>query len=91
MRGIFFAPMLAMMSYVGNDNNDGNKKETKMMRMIFSKELAERLNVSVATLHKREYRRRIGLPTGKVGRQICCPEPVYNEWALEQAGVKRDV
>ena len=62
-----------------------------MMRNLFSKELAERLGVSVGTLHKTEFQQRLGLPIGKIGRKIFSPEPIFNEWVMRQAGVGRDV
>jgi hypothetical protein len=61
-----------------------------MMRNLFSKELAERLGVSIGTLHKKEFQQRLGLPIGKIGRKIFSPEPAFNAWVLEKAGVGSD-
>lgn len=52
------------------------------MKILYSKELAERLNVSVGTLHKKEFQRRIGLPPDRIGRRIAIPEPKFEEWVL---------
>jgi len=61
-----------------------------MIRNIYSKELAERLNVSLGTLHKKSFQRRIKLPVQKMGKRIFCPEPVYNDWILNPEGVNKN-
>ncbi len=52
------------------------------MRILFAKEIATRLNVSVATLHKKEFQRRLGLPLDHYGKQLGCPEQKFEEWVL---------
>jgi len=61
-----------------------------MVKNIFSEEMAQRLNVSMGTLHKRDFQRRIGLPVRKIGKRLFCPEPVFDQWVLTQAGVGTD-
>lgn len=55
-----------------------------MIKYLYADEIAKRLNVSKATLHKREFQKRIGLPLGKIGNRIFCPEPIWDEWALKK-------
>ena len=67
--------MLAMMPYIGNDGN--NKKERKMMKMIFSKELAERLNVSVAEILPLSRPKLSELKVGKISFYPPMPIPAF--------------
>lgn len=60
------------------------------MRNLFSEEMAQRLNVTLGTLHKRSFQLRTGLPIRKLGKRIFCPEPVWDAWVLEKAGVSPD-
>lgn len=60
------------------------------MRNLYSKELAERLNVTIGTLHKKEFQQRIGLPLQHMGKRIYIPEPKFEEWVLNPAGIKEN-
>ncbi|MCB9748298.1 MAG: hypothetical protein H6755_07810 [Candidatus Omnitrophica bacterium] len=60
------------------------------MKILYAKDIAERLNVSVGTLHKKEFQRRLGLPLDHKGRQLCCPEPILNEFFLKPYEPKSD-
>jgi len=62
--------------------SDKTKKGASMVKILFSKEIAERLNVSISTLHKKDFQHRIGLPPNKIGNRIAIPEPIYDEWIL---------
>ena len=59
-----------------------------MIRNIYSKELAERLNVTLGTLHKKSFQKRIKLPVKKMGKRLFCPEPIFNDWIIDPDGVK---
>jgi hypothetical protein len=61
-----------------------------MVKILYSDEIAQRLNVSKGTLHKREFQRRIGLPSNRLGKQIAIPEPVWDEWVLNPFRAKSD-
>lgn len=60
------------------------------MKNLYSQELADRLNVSRDTLHKREFQQRLKLPILHMGKRIYIPEPVFEEWALNPAGYKNE-
>lgn len=61
-----------------------------MVKILYAEEIAERLNVSKGTLHKKEFQRRIGLPPNKIGNRIAIPEPIFDEWVINKVGVGRD-
>lgn len=62
----------------------------KMMRILYAAEIARRLNVSTGTLHKREFRKRIGLSLDKFGKQLGKPEPMWDEWVLKRSGSQQN-
>jgi len=61
-----------------------------MIKLLFSKDIALRLGVSKATLHKKEFQKRIGLPTNRIGKRIAIPEPVFNDFIINPSKVKGD-
>ena len=65
-------------------------KEEKMVKILFSKEIAERLGVHRNTVQKREFQERIGLPKDRRGNRIAIPEPVFDEWVLNGFGANRN-
>lgn len=52
------------------------------MKILYAEEIADRLNVSVATLHKKEFQRRLNIPIKHMGRRIYIPEIKFEEWVL---------
>jgi len=60
-----------------------------MIRNIYSKELAERLNVTMGTLHKKSFQRRIKLPVRKMGKRIFCIESMFNDWVINPDGMNK--
>lgn len=60
-----------------------------VMKNLFASEIAERLNVSMGTLHKKEFQNRIGIPLGKMGKRIFCPEPIFEKWVFEKSGFNK--
>lgn len=52
------------------------------MKILYAKEIAERLNVSVGTLHKKEFQQRIGIPIYHMGKRIYTPEPEFENFVI---------
>ena len=57
-----------------------------MVKILYADDIAQRLNVSKGTLHKKEFQRRIGLPIGRIGKRISCPEPIFDDWVINKTG-----
>lgn len=60
------------------------------MKILFGKEIAERLNVGVETLYKKEFQQRLKLPIQRMGRRIYIPEPKFEEWVLNPTGADNE-
>ncbi len=56
-----------------------------MVKFLYAEEIAERLNVSLGTLHKKEFQERLGLPIRHMGKRIYILESEFEEWALNSS------
>jgi len=59
-----------------------------MVKILWIKDIADRLNVSVGTVHKKEFQKRLGLPLEYAGKRPYIPEPKWDEWVLNPSGSK---